>query len=114
MIFQVEIIELIVNDIQLKFGEDSDKQGFRLDGNNLKCNDSNNKMTTAFVRIKNEKVVSSICKNSGGRVEHLNYNQELRKKFTVSRLLSRGHPITRGIFSRLFSKWRTFFGGRFL
>ena len=84
-----------VNDIQLKFGKNSDKQGFFLDGNHLNCDDEHNRMITAFVGIQNEKVVTSICKNSGGNDEHIKYNQEIRKNFTVSKLLSLGYEMSK-------------------
>ena len=102
MIFQVKINEIRVNEIQLKFGKNSDKQDFTLDGDNVKCESQKGAMTTAFVGIHNEKVVRSICKNSDGAQEHVNYNEEIRKDFkqkTASRLLSIGY--TRFKFSPL-------------
>ena len=83
-----------VNDIQLKFGKNSENLGFFLDGDNPKCDDSKNKMRTAFVGIQNGKVVTSICKNSGGVDEHIKHNREIRIQLTVSRLLSLGYEIS--------------------
>ena len=45
----------------LKFGKDNDHQGFFIKRNLSQC-DSN--MKTAFIRIQNAKVVSSICKST--------------------------------------------------
>ena len=103
MIFKVQITELRVNDIQLTFGINSDKQGFLLGGRteSLECNDSRNRMTTAFVRIQNEKVVTSICKNSGDLDEHINHYREIRK---VSRLLSREYKFSKQAFGDVYYK----------
>ena len=96
VIFQVKIKELRVNEIQLKFGKNSDKQDFFLDGDNVKCEDRNSAMTTAFVSIQNEQVVTSIC---NGKDEHVEHNREIRKNFskvlTVSRLLSLEYKLSK-------------------
>ena len=97
MIFQVKINEIRVNEIQLKFGKNSDKQDFFLDGDNVKCEDTNSAMTTAFVSIQNEQIVTSIC--NGDKDEHVNHNREIRKNFskvlTVSRLLSLEYRLSK-------------------
>ena len=95
MIFKVQITALKVNDIQLKFGENSDKEGFFLDGDDLNCNHQEKKMSTAFIGIQDEKVVASICKNSTSQHEHVKYNQQIRKNYTISRLLSIGYEISK-------------------
>ena len=90
---KVQITELRVNDIQMKFGKKSENNGFFLDGDRPICDDS--KMRTAFVGIQNEKVVTSICKNSGDVDEHINHNREIRTTFTVARLLSLNYKISK-------------------
>ena len=64
-------------------------------------------MTTAFVGIQNEKVVTSICKNSGGQDindKHIKYYQETRKNLTVSRLLSLGYKIFEQNYGNIYYK----------
>ena len=104
MIFKVRINELRVNGIQMKFGQNSDKQGFFLDGDYSKCESNNNEMNTAFVGIQNERVVMSICKNSVSEDDHVNYNQEIRKNFTVSRLLSLEYKIAKQTWGDVYYK----------
>ena len=48
-------------------------------------------MRTAFIKIKNEEIVSSFCKSDGDREKHLNYNKDMREAanaLTIERLQS--------------------------
>ena len=58
----------------LKFGKNNDNSRFFIDRNELECDE---KMRTAFIRIQNERLITSSCTKPFDKDEHLEYNQKI-------------------------------------
>ena len=73
----------------LKFGKNNDQHVFAMDGNKPECDEN---MHTAFIRIQNERLITSSCTKHFDADDHLEYSQEILNR---AKLLSLQYTFAR-------------------